>query len=112
MQTAAYRRRAGTPFIPTLPMQDQALGYLFGSLTTPERRALAEIVECADTLFVDGRPWLLIPASDALLDRLAAFAAELQDLEYETGDDEPLHDEEHDLAGDGHGGGFEQEDAA
>jgi len=54
-------------------------------LTTTARDALRMIVETGDLTGGDGEAWLIVPATPALIDALAAFEAELADLE----DDDP-----------------------
>ena len=62
-------------------VRDENLARVIGRLTLPGRRALAQIAETKDLLIVEGRPWLRIQATDRLVDALAAFGAELEDLE-------------------------------
>src|SRR5260221_6784676 len=78
--------RDRTRFVPVIP-EDAGLAHLLGDLAPAERKTLAEIVESADVLMVDGKPWLLVKATAGLLDRLAAFQAGGEDLEPD------LHDE-------------------
>ena len=52
---------------------------------------MAEIADTADVLDVEGRAWLLVPASPWLIDALAAFGAEGEDREPGM-DDEPSDD--------------------
>ena len=106
-QTAAARRhflcpknKAHRARLPLLPADVSAQLTRVGSA---ERKALEQIAETADLLDVPGaeQPYLLIPASPALLDVLAAFDAEQSDLEPETdagpddeddGDDDKAND--------------------
>lgn len=82
-------------FIPALP--ETHLAFVIGTLAPPERRALAQIVETADLLEVDGSTWLLVPADARLLDILATFGTEAEDRENdlcdEPGEDEEIDDE-------------------
>ena len=73
------KRARARPFVPVLPEAD--LAFAIGKLAPPERKALAQIVETADVLMVDGKPWLLLQADTRLLDTLAAFGAEAEDRE-------------------------------
>ena len=57
--------------------------------------ALTQIAEEADLLEVDGRAWLLVPASGWLVDTLAAVNAASEDMEPHM-DDEDTRDKEHD----------------
>lgn len=85
MQSPEFERHARCPkprvhnFVPAV--RDEKLSRLIGRLAPPERRALAQIAETADLLIIEGRPWLLIQATDRLVDALAAFGAELEDRE-------------------------------
>ncbi len=63
------------------PLPEEALAWLIGRAIPSERKALAQIVETADLVMIDGEPWLVIPALGQLLDRLAAFQAEAEDRE-------------------------------
>ncbi len=80
---------------PTLPagLDDDALSYLASRLMPAERRALQEIVAGADVLEVEGRRFLLAPVSPRTLDALAAFEAELEDLESSMADDEDCRED-------------------
>ena len=79
---------------PYIPVLDQVgLAHMLGDLAPVERKAMAEIADTADLLDVEGRAWLLIPASPWLLDTLAAFGAEAEDRE-PCLEDEPSDDRE------------------
>ena len=72
-------RRRRKPYIPAL---DQVgLAHMLGDLAPDERKAMAEIADTADVLVVEGRAWLLVPASPWLIDVLAALGAEAEDRE-------------------------------
>ena len=81
------------PFIPSLEFH-QLMNFL-GSLAPDERKALTQIAEEADLLEVEGRAWLLVPASGWLVDTLAAVNAASEDMEPHM-EDEDTHDREHD----------------
>ena len=68
-----------------------------GTRQEAQQQALRDLCDFADILDLPGGAWLLVPVSPALLDVLAAFEADFEDLEesdYGGGDvcDEP-HDE-------------------
>lgn len=67
---------------------DAALAVAAANLAPLDRAALRAIVTAADVIEVDGQRFLLAPVSDATLDTLAAFEAELEDLEPEPDDDD------------------------
>ncbi|MGE0733729.1 MAG: hypothetical protein AB7G15_15475 [Alphaproteobacteria bacterium] len=69
-----YRREA----MPALP---EHVAELLVRVTPAERQALETIVATADLIDVPGAPFLLVPATPALLDTLAAFDAAQADLE-------------------------------
>jgi hypothetical protein len=50
-------------------------------ITPPDRRALRHICAFADVLNLPEGAWLLVPASPALIDLLAAFEADREDAE-------------------------------
>jgi hypothetical protein len=93
---------------PVEPFKDRLLSECFQLLQEPsrmqadaERQALRDICEFADVLDLPDGSWLLVPCSPSLIDVLAEFEAEREDLEesdWGGGDvqDEP-HDEEPDL---------------
>ncbi len=81
------------PFIPSLEFH-QLMDFL-GSLAPDERKALTQIAEEADLLEVEGRAWLVVPASGWLVDTLAAVNAASEDMEPHM-EDEDTHDREHD----------------
>ena len=64
-----------------------------GAAVMSERRALAQIVETADVLNVDGAVFLLVPALPELIDTLAAFGAEDEDREPEDEADDDMEDD-------------------
>jgi hypothetical protein len=82
-----------TPFMPSLP--DYEIARLIGSLAPAEMKALHEIAENSDLITVGRERWLLVPASDALLDTLAGVGADMEDMEPGL-DDEPSPDREED----------------
>ncbi|MGE3230255.1 MAG: hypothetical protein AB7J30_12555 [Hyphomicrobium sp.] len=59
----------------------EKLAFLIGRMAPKEKRALAQIAATADLLIVEDRTWLLVPADRRLIDSLATFGAELEDLE-------------------------------
>ncbi len=76
-------------FVPV--MEHFWLPSVLGKLAPPERRAMAEIVDNADVLTVDGAIWLLIPVRrQETLDVLAAFGAEGEDRENDLEDEEEV----------------------
>ncbi len=77
-------------FVPV--MEHFWLPSVLGKLAPPERRAMAEIVDNADVLTVDGAIWLLIPVRrQETLDVLAAFGAEGEDRENDLEDEEEVN---------------------
>ena len=82
------------PFIPAIP--DCDLSYLIGSLKPADRQALMHIVETADLIPVEGcEPYLLVPTTPQLLETLATFEAEAEDLEPEPEEDgDPAEDDD------------------
>ena len=87
---APKRRPKWRPF-PAIP--EHALPYIAGQLGHAERKALRNIAETADLLFVEGQPYLLAMVTEATLAALAAFEAEAEDRENDLCD-EPGQDEE------------------
>ena len=68
------------PYIPSVGATE--LAWLLDPLIPAERKAMAELVETAEVLIVDGEMWLLAPViSQHMLDTLAAFASEGEDRE-------------------------------
>ena len=51
------------------------------------------LIDGSDVIYVEGEPWLLVKADNGLLDTLAAYGAESEDME-EGGDLEPCADGE------------------
>ncbi len=87
------RGRARTRFIPSLPEAMQQR--LIGDLAPAERKALAQIVETADLIEVEGAsPFLLVPTTPKMIEALAAFGAELEDLEIDLHDSDGSPDKE------------------
>jgi hypothetical protein len=62
-------------------------------LKPTERDILRAIVQEGDLIEAQGEAWLLVPLSPGLIDMLAAFEADLADLEDDT-PCEPAHDDE------------------
>ena len=82
----ADKSNTTNPFIPSVGATE--LAWLFDPLIPAERRAMAELVETAEVLIVDGEMWLLAPViSQHMLDTLAAFASEGEDSEYDLEDE-------------------------
>lgn len=84
----------------TIPKNGRALAVLLGEalatdrpMTLIERRALAHLANQADIVTAAGRNWLIVPATPALIDTLAAIDAAGEDLEAD-GDAEDSHDKE------------------
>ena len=73
------------PVIPAI--NDVGLDWLVGDLMVPERKALKEIVENGDILFVDGCAYLLALVCPETVDILAAFGAEAEDRENDLCDE-------------------------
>lgn len=69
---------------------------LAAQITPPELRALEAIANTADTLMVDGKTFLVIPTTPALLDVLAAVGSQFADMEPDDSDNEPNGDHEQD----------------
>jgi hypothetical protein len=59
-----------------------------------ELQALQHIAEHGDVITVSGTPWLLVPASDELMDALGNFGAAQADMEPEEGDDDMEREQE------------------
>ena len=87
-----------TPYIPALP--EHHLAGLIGDLAPNERKALDQIVQTADVLTVAERQWLLVPASQWLLEFLATFGAEFAECEWTLDDEEETDVCEFDKEGD------------
>ena len=82
----ADKSNTTNPFIPSVGATE--LAWLFDPLIPAERRAMAELVETAEVLIVDGEMWLLAPViSQHMLDTLAAFASEGEDCENDLEDE-------------------------
>lgn len=84
------------PVVPALC--DVGMDWLVGGLMVPERKALKEIVENGDILFIDGYAYLLAPVCPQIVDTLAAFGAEAEDRESDLCDEqsEDLEDDKSD----------------
>lgn len=102
--TAAFRRYAVSPkprtklkFVPALP--EWQLGSTVNRLTPDERLLVRHIAHHADQIEVDGMTFLLSPVPDHLLDTLAEFEADLEDVEDDLCD-EPDEGEEDDREND------------
>ncbi len=74
------------PVIPAIC--DVGMSWLVGALGDPERRALEEIVENGDLLFIDGYAYLLALVRPETVDILAAFGAESEDRENDLCDED------------------------
>jgi hypothetical protein len=106
MDTAAFRRYAlPKPPAPARRFTMPAFGTVERSVaesmlrqaTPAERLALAAIVDNADLVDVDGAPaHLLVKVTPELLDALAAFDAEAEDMEPSEDDEADDHDEDDD----------------
>lgn len=62
-------------------------------LAAMERQALRDICEFADVLQLDGEAWLLVPASPAVLDVLAAFEVDEDGDPLDAGEEDRADDE-------------------
>ncbi len=98
-ESAAFRKHALIPkprdkgwFIPAIP--DGPLGSLLTDLTPRERRAMRHIATNADLLDVDGKSWLLVPATRDVVDTLAEFEADMEDRENDLGDEKDEGEED------------------
>lgn len=95
MDTAQFRkhallpkcstRRDPLPVIPALP--DWHLAEALTRFIPAEKKALAQIVDTADLAMLNGATVLVVPATPALLDALAAFGAEIEDCERDYEDE-------------------------
>ena len=79
-------------------MSDRGLQLLLGRLAPEDHKALAQICETADLVVFQEKPHLLVPADAALIDRLGAFGADVEDCELEADDEDadpggPGHDD-------------------
>jgi hypothetical protein len=85
LQFPKPRRGKRTRFIPCLP--EDVLQWILGPAAPAERKALAQIVETSHVYRLeDGTEVLVTPATPALLERLAVFQAEGEDLEWDHED--------------------------
>src|SRR5258706_8640344 len=82
-QTNAFKRSALVPKSECRLLSRPPAGHelAFARLAPPERKAMREIVESADLMLVDGRPFLLAPVTDATIETLAAFKAAREEIE-------------------------------